>query len=76
MYVGMFGVCALFVVHRSSVRMRVCVRARRAPWSPSDRCLDGHAGVSLRCCGMVGSVSHCISFLCHLHAITHNTNGM
>ena len=30
---------------------------------------DGHAGVSLRCCRMLGVVSHYISFLCHLHAI-------
>ena len=65
----MFGGCALFAVHRSSARMRVRVRACRAPWSPGGRRLDGHAGVSLRCCRMLGVVSHYISFLCHLHAI-------
>ena len=71
------GVCVIRCsVHRSPARMRVRARARRAPWSPGGRCLDGHAGVSLRCCGMLGGVSHCISFLCHLHAITHNNNKM
>ena len=73
----MFGVCALFAVHRSSARMHVRARrASRPPWPPGGRCLDGHAGVSLRCCGMLGGVSHCISFLCHLQAITHNINKM
>ena len=56
--------CSLY-----TVRLRACVCVLVRVVRPGRRCLDGHAGVSLRCCRMLGVVSHYISFLCHLHAI-------
>ena len=48
--------CACAQAH-ACVRVRVHARARRALWPPAGRCLVEHAGVSLRCYGMVAMVA-------------------